>query len=182
MGPSDIIALAVRREREQAKLSLSALASKAGLSKSTLSQIESGHGNPSIETLWSIATALNIPFSSLFENLAPQSLVIRATEGEVIFSDTSKFYTTLLSKCPPMRRRDVYRVSLAQGNRRDAEAHPLGSVEHVVVCSGIVNLGPAGDSLTLGIGDYYRYPADVPHFYESVSEKAMLILVMESGS
>jgi len=67
MTPTAIIAAAIRRERELAQISLSALAAKAGLAKSTLSQLEGGKGNPNVETLWALATALGIPFSSLFE-------------------------------------------------------------------------------------------------------------------
>ena len=50
MNPTELIASAIGRERERAGLSLSALAAKAGLAKSTLSQLEAGKGNPSIET------------------------------------------------------------------------------------------------------------------------------------
>ena len=45
-------------ERERAGMSLAELA-RAGLAKSTLSQLESGTGNPSLETLWALAMALD---------------------------------------------------------------------------------------------------------------------------
>jgi transcriptional regulator with XRE-family HTH domain len=62
-GPEDLaalVALNVRRHRERRRLSLSELASAAGVGKSTLSQIESSKANPSMETLWAIATALAV--------------------------------------------------------------------------------------------------------------------------
>ena len=180
MKPSNLIALAVKREREQAGLSLSALATKASLSKSTLSQIETGQGNPGIETLWAIASALEIPFSFLFENAAPQSQLIRVGDGEFLSSDASEFFTTLLSKCPPMRRRDLYRVTIQKGERRDADPHPIGTIEHAFVCNGSVDLGPSGDVQTLSGGDYFRYPADVPHSYSAVSAVTTFFLVMEN--
>jgi len=61
--PISIIANALVRERQRAGLSLAEVARRAGIAKSTLSQLEAGNGNPGIETLWSLCVALNIPFS-----------------------------------------------------------------------------------------------------------------------
>src|SRR5690606_18662174 len=46
------IAHSLRREREATGISVSELARRAGVSKATVSQLESGAGNPSVETLW----------------------------------------------------------------------------------------------------------------------------------
>ena len=46
-APIGLLATALRRERERAGMSLAELARRAGLAKSTLSQLESGTGNPS---------------------------------------------------------------------------------------------------------------------------------------
>jgi transcriptional regulator with XRE-family HTH domain len=51
----------------EAGLSLTELARRAGIAKSTLSQLESGAGNPSVETLWALAVALGVPFSRLVD-------------------------------------------------------------------------------------------------------------------
>ena len=58
-------------------MSLSELARKAGIAKSTLSQLEAGSGNPSIETLWALCVALDIPFSRLIEEKRAAVTVIR---------------------------------------------------------------------------------------------------------
>ena len=51
-APLDVIAASLRRERERHGISLAELARRANLAKSTLSQLEAGVGNPSIETVW----------------------------------------------------------------------------------------------------------------------------------
>ncbi|SUE06877.1 Helix-turn-helix [Pantoea agglomerans] len=48
--PISIIASALVRERQRAGLSLAEVARRAGIAKSTLSQLEAGNGNPGIET------------------------------------------------------------------------------------------------------------------------------------
>ncbi|MGF1528369.1 MAG: helix-turn-helix domain-containing protein [Candidatus Competibacterales bacterium] len=180
MEPTELIAKAVARERTRAGLSLSALAAKAGLAKSTLSQLEAGRGNPSIETLWAIASALAIPFSYLFEVVTPERTLIRAHEGKPVMADATTFSAVLLADCPPTSRRDLYRITLGSGAMRRAEPHPPGTVEHALVCSGRVRLGPLECPEELDSGDYYRYPADVPHGYRALSGVAILLLVMES--
>lgn len=46
-------------------ISLSGLAEISGIGKATLSGIEKGEGNPTIETLWNLARSLNVPFGQL---------------------------------------------------------------------------------------------------------------------
>ncbi|WP_120497422.1 helix-turn-helix domain-containing protein [Kiloniella sp. EL199] len=180
MTPVSLIAQAIQRERTRAKMSLSALAAQAGVAKSTLSQLEGGQGNPSLETLWAIASALNIPLSFLFETPKADFRIIRADEEDQLSSDLSELSSTLLADCPTSCRRDIYRVYLKSGSVREAEAHTQNTIEHAFVCRGQVRLGPVDNLQELTEGDYFRYPADVKHSYEALSDKAMLILIMEN--
>ena len=65
--PISLIAKSLVRERARTGLSLAEVARRAGIAKSTLSQLESGNGNPSLETLWALCVALDIPFAQLLE-------------------------------------------------------------------------------------------------------------------
>ena len=56
--PIAAIAAALRSERERSGMTLSEAARRAGIAKSTLSQLESGTGNPSVETLWALAVGI----------------------------------------------------------------------------------------------------------------------------
>lgn len=180
MTPNDLIAAAVQRERLRAGLSLSALAEAAGVAKSTLSQLEARKGNPSIETLWAIATALGVPFAQFFEETTPDVQIIRAGEGNSITAEKSGDVVVLLANCPPGIRRDLYRMALIPGTARKAAAHPPGTVEHSFVAQGRVRLGPEAQLIEAGPGDYYRYPADVAHHYEALGGPALLLVIMES--
>lgn len=180
MTPVNLIAKAIVKERSRAKMSLSALAAKAGVAKSTLSQLENGQGNPSIETLWAIASALDIPLSYLFETPKSEFVIVRADEGDHLASDASSLISTLLADCPPSRRRDIYRVTIKNGSVRKSSAHPEGTVEHAFVCSGKVKIGPDDNLKELNEGDYFRFPGDVEHSYESLTDNSIYILIMES--
>ena len=77
--------------------SLTEVAKRAGVAKSTLSQLESGTGNPSVETLWALAVALDTPFAALLDPPRPKVQIIRAGEGPVIYSDHAEYSATLVA-------------------------------------------------------------------------------------
>jgi transcriptional regulator with XRE-family HTH domain len=177
--PLATIAAALRRERERAGISLTELARRAGIAKSTLSQLEAGTGNPSVETLWSLGVALGIPFSRLVEPPVPAVRVVRAGEAPGIRSEQSDFTGVLLSAGSRHARRDLYLMELEPGPPRKAEAHIPGSVEHMVVAAGRLRTGPATDPVELGPGDYAAFPGDIPHVYEALAPGTSVVLVME---
>ena len=100
-APLELIAASLRRERHRSGLSLTEVARRAGIAKSTLSQLESGTGNPSLETLWAICVALDAPFSRLLDPPQPQVLLIRADEGPTVAAAEADYQATLLAACPP---------------------------------------------------------------------------------
>ena len=57
--------------------------------------------------------------------------------------------------------------------------HPPGTVEHVVLCSGRARLGPVGQCVELGAGDYISYAADVAHVLEAISEPVTAVMLIE---
>ena len=178
-APLEVIAASLRRERRRAGLSLTEVARRAGIAKSTLSQLESGTGNPSLETLWAICVALDAPFSRLLDPPSPHILLIRADEGPTVSSAEADYQATLLAACPPGARRDVYRILAEPGPARASEPHMPGVVEHVVIGSGRALVGVAGEVVELSPGDYIRYPADVPHVFEALEPGTQAVLVSE---
>ncbi|GAB3555674.1 helix-turn-helix domain-containing protein [Spelaeicoccus albus] len=175
----DAIGRALRRERERARLSLSELARKAGVAKSTLSQLESGGGNPSVETLWALCIALDIQISVLFDAPKPRVQVIRAGDGPELQSDQAEYRATLLSACPPLARRDVFRLTAEPGASRQADPHAQGVVEHVVLGTGRALVGIASDPVELEPGDYISYPGDVAHTFQALERGTSAVLVSE---
>ncbi|GGM72204.1 XRE family transcriptional regulator [Longimycelium tulufanense] len=178
-APLDVIATALRRERERVGMSLSELAKRAGIAKSTVSQLESASGNPSVETLWALGVALGVPFSRLVEPPTPQVRVRRAGEGPTIHSEQTHYAATLLSSCPPNARRDIYMIGIEPDRPRHADPHIPGTVEHLVVNRGRLRTGPVDNAVELAPGDYATFPGDVPHVYQALTEGTSYVLVME---
>ncbi|MFE2039395.1 helix-turn-helix domain-containing protein [Streptomyces sp. NPDC059477] len=177
--PLDWIAGALRRERTRAGLSLSELAKRAGIAKSTLSQLEAAAGNPSMETIWALAVALGVPFSALVEPPAPAVRVIRAGQGPAVRSGQTGYSAALLSASPPGARRDVYDVQIEPGPAHESEPHIPGTVEHLVVAAGRVKAGPRGAEEELDAGDYMTYRGDVAHSYRGLVPGTRFVLIMQ---
>ena len=174
-----VIASSIRRERDRVGLTLTELARRAGIAKSTLSQLESGVGNPSVETLWALGVALGVPFSRLVDQPRPAVRVIRAGEGPVTYAERANYAATLLASCPPNARRDIYRIQVQPGEPRLSDPHNPGAVEHVVLSTGRAQVGPALEPADLGPGDYISYPGDAPHIFRALEPDTTAVMIME---
>lgn len=160
-------------------LSMTELAHRASLAKSTLSQLEAGVGNPSVETLWALAIALGVPVSRLIDPPQQATQVIRADDGFVAHAADASYQATLLASCPPHARRDLYRVLAQPGKPRLSQPHAPGTTEHVMMMQGRAWAGPQDARVMLKAGDYVRYAADVPHVFEAVDGDARAMVVIE---
>jgi transcriptional regulator with XRE-family HTH domain len=168
----------VRRLRERAGLSLRELASRAEVSTSTLSNLESGTGNPGVETLVHISGALGVPFSELIVAHEPDVLVQRADQGVVVKAAGADFTSRLLVAAAGRSVTEVYEATMEPGDVYRAEPHLPGVTESVIVIRGGMRVGPAHAAVELASGDRASFAADQPHSYEALASGTRAILVL----
>ncbi len=178
-SPQQRVAASLGRERVAAGMSQAELARRANVAKSTLSQLESGIGNPSLETLWALSTALGIPFSRLVDPPSRRVEVIRAGEGPGIASGDADYIATLLASSPPNARRDIYAIRAEPGSVRASVPHAPGVVEHLILGTGRARAGPTDAPVELGPGDYISYPGDEDHVFEALTPGTVAVLITE---
>lgn len=177
---SALVAANLRRLRTQAELSIGEVARRAGLSKSTVSALESGTANPGIDTLWAIAVALGLPFGQLVAEPTASVRVIRSGEGARVASPgDSRYAVRLLASTAQRSARDIYVIEAEPGRTRTAEPHLIGTVEHILCSAGRIRTGPLGREVELVAGDYAAFPGDVIHSYEALELGTRALLVME---
>lgn len=168
----------IRALRRSAGMTLADLAATAGLGKSTLAQLESGRGNPRMETLWAIATALRVPLARIVEEERPALRVVRAAEVTPLLAEDSPGWVgRLLAAADRRGTFDVYGVDFAAAAIRRADAHEPGLIEHLIVVTGRLRAGPAATPVELGSGDLVSFAADVAHVYETL-EPGHAVLIM----
>lgn len=72
----------IRNYRTQSKLSQEELAERCSLHPTYIGQVERGEKNATIESISKIAAGLNVPLSTLFENLEGTAATGRSCAGE----------------------------------------------------------------------------------------------------
>lgn len=116
MDPA-VVGRRVRALREERGISLSTLARLASVGKATISGLENGTRNPTLETLWAVTAQLGVPLTAVLAEPAAEPTVhgtaVSATLLEV-FTDTDATY-------------ELYRLRIAPGPGQLSPATSRGS-------------------------------------------------------
>jgi transcriptional regulator with XRE-family HTH domain len=161
------VAANLRTLRARQGLSMGQLATRAGMSKGTLSKLESGLGNPTLDTLAALASALSVPLAELFAAAGTGIQVVRAGEGmDISEGGAEALLVHVMSRDQLLV--EVHDLTLAEGHAETSATHGEGSWEHVLVRSGRLSAGPIDDPAALAEGDYAVYPGDRPHRWEGL--------------
>ena len=175
--PHSELAIAIgarlRELREARGISLGTLAAQAGIGKGTLSELETGRRNPTIETLFAVTTALGVAFSAVLpldDTWAPGAVEV---SGEAIGAVLVDRFVDVGATT------ELYRVHIEAGRQQESEPHAAGVTEHWIVYAGVLELGPKGKLVRLGAGDSTTFTGDVPHRYraEGDADVAATLLV-----
>jgi transcriptional regulator with XRE-family HTH domain len=171
----------LRRLRGERGLSLEALAKLSSVSRAMLGQIELGHSALTINVLWKIAKALDLPFSALItaQKEIGGTRVLEAKKTKRLTSHDGTFSSRALFPFDEPRRVELYELELKKGGAEIADAHPAGTRENLVVTAGAVEIVVGDVAHRLNTGDAILFEADVPHAYKNVGDgDARMYLVM----
>jgi transcriptional regulator with XRE-family HTH domain len=163
-GIGELLAANLRRLRIARHLSLSELARATAMSKATLSGIENGRANPTVETLAGLAAALQVPVTELLEE-PPLGEVRVARAASATFAPRDGLPHRQLESAALRGALEVGEVALAARELHEVAAKAEGTRAGVYVLEGTLVAGPVERSTELGAGDYITFPADVPHVY-----------------
>jgi transcriptional regulator with XRE-family HTH domain len=158
--------------RQERGFTLDALAKRSGVSKGMLVEIEQRRTNPSIATLCRLANALNVGLSELLYQESQSARVVHHPRGK-----GKKFWHTAAGSrgviLDAVRVRDVgaelWRWSLAPGEKFAGTAHPQGTHEFLYVLRGVLTLEIAGETVRCSAHESLRFLADAPHVYRNAS-------------
>jgi transcriptional regulator with XRE-family HTH domain len=170
----------LRRLRTERGLSLEGLAKLSGVSRAMLGQVELGQSAPTINVLWKVARGLGTTFSTLISGSSPTGpVVLRAVDAKLLSSSDRKFTSRALFPANQPRRVEFYELHLSAGATEEADAHPPGTLENLVVTAGAVDIEVGGARHVLQVGDAILFTADTPHVYRNRGRvDARMYLVM----
>jgi transcriptional regulator with XRE-family HTH domain len=159
----------VRSQRTRLAWTLEDLATRSGVSKGMLSQVEQARTNPSVATICRLATALGVSIASLVEAPeVPSARVVRAKEAVTLWTGGHKGSAArLLVGSGTTQQVELWDVRMVPGDGYGSEGHPSGTRELLLVIDGELTLELDGVPHQIGAGDAIAFVADRPHAYRN---------------
>ncbi|MFJ5881679.1 helix-turn-helix domain-containing protein [Kitasatospora cineracea] len=160
-------------------LSLSELARRSGVGKATLSGLEAGTRNPTLETLYALTTALGLPLSAALPVPEPPAGEAGGEAGGEAAVSGRVLDAVLLERFEDAAAvSETYRVRIRPGGVQRSAAHPPGTVEHLVVLAGTALVGAGEDLVEVGPGGHHTWAADVPHRYRAAARQEVAAVLV----
>ncbi len=183
-SPTDLLGIVsenLRRLRTRRGLSLERLAKASGVSRAMLGQIELGRSAPTINVLWKITRALDLPFSALINEspAAGSTVVMRRTDAKLLLSQDGRFSSRALFPFETQRKVEFYELRLAAGGTAKSEPHASGTTETLMVTRGQLEVEVGDRIYRLDAGDAILFEADTHHIYRNPGhDEGLYYLVM----
>lgn len=173
-GPVDggaMVGERLRAWRSERRLSLAALAARAGVGKGSLSEIENGVRNPTLGTLYAIAGALGVPLATLLAERAGTEVSSPGILARLL--DSTRHDDGVVV--------EVYLLRVDPGPTHTSPSHGRGVVEHLLVTHGRIRAGRRGREVEIGPGESAGWASSVIHTYRACGdEPALGVLTIRS--
>ena len=163
----------LKRVRTQRGVTLGELSETTGISKSTLSRLESGQRKPSLELLLPIAQAHQVPLDELVGAPEVGDPRVRMPARQLARRDGGRMTIVPLTRQPGAPQAFKMIVDSA-GAEPDPQTHE--GYEWLYVLSGRLRLILADQDMTLGPGEAAEFDTRLPHWFGSAGEQPVELL------
>ena len=163
--PTPALGKTIQRLRKAYNMSLGELSEQSGVAKSIISQIERNETNPTLSTVYRLSRALD---TSIDE-------VLKADSGTLFLEHQVKSGIPILESqdglcrlaiTGPLNLIDLtqwYDFHAKPNGLLESEPHPPGTVEHLYMLKGEVEITVGEEVKVAKAGEAIRYRGDVPH-------------------
>jgi len=156
-----------KRYRRELGLTITDMCTRTGLSAGMLSKIENGNTSPSLATLRSLSTALNVPVTALFREFEEQrdATFVKAGQGLAIERHGTRAghqYQLLGHSVHSDVSVEPYLITL----KKESEVFPIfqhTGVEFIYVLQGSMIYRHLNATYSLTPGDSLFFDSDAPH-------------------
>ena len=159
--------------RRQKGLSLDKLSDLSGVSKAMIGQIERGESNPTVNTLWKIASGLHVSFGKLIADNKPVAEVVRMSQLKPLKDDNDGMILLPLFSFDQNKGFEIFSVSLSPNCTHLSDPHVEGSEEYLLLSAGSLELVTGSETYHLNQGDAIRFQADKPHIYRNITDQML---------
>lgn len=182
-GNNPSIATAVARLRKERRLSLTALAQQAGISRSMLHEIEKDRTNPTVGIAWRLATALGVELGELLRGSVQSPIVDVIGEHATPRLTSADGLCTLriLGPLDLAGHLEWYLLNAEPAAELVSTAHQPHTMEHLSVLTGELVVSVDDEDTIVSAGATIRYRADRPHAIRNrgvAPAEALLMVVL----
>lgn len=157
--------------RKEKNLSIDELSTLSGVSKSMLSQIEQEKTNPTVLTVWKIATSLNIGIEKVINsNYESKIEVIREKNAPIFYSKDKLFILKIITPIYLKDNLELYYLICKPSGKNKSKPHFRNSKEFITIISGELKITAGNSCEILLKGDTGLYKSDQEHIIENVTE------------
>ena len=165
-----IVSENLKKIRKEKKISLEKLANLSKVSKSMIVKIEKGEGNPSLATLWNIANALEIPFSSLIHRTESAYEIVKISDIEPILSDEGYVRNYPIFPDYENKKFSIYYIEINENHGYTSDSHVNKTIEFITVLKGKLELKVGDKSFRINEGESLKFKADQSHSYTNIGD------------
>jgi XRE family transcriptional regulator, regulator of sulfur utilization len=151
-------------------LTQAALAKAADLPRSTIANLESGEGNPSLVVLVKVSDALGVPVEELLASGRSRVRLWRAVDVAEQRMGHGLKARPLVPEPAPDETMTI--MSFEPGGALKGTPHLPGTREYFTCLDGRVWIGVAGERFELAPGDVLGFPGNLPHAYQNPDRRA----------
>jgi transcriptional regulator with XRE-family HTH domain len=151
--------------RHARALTQEALARAAGVPRSTIANLESGTGNPSLTVLVKVAGALGVPIDELLG--APLAHVRHWRAAEIVAREKGRGVGVRPLVPEPVPDEMLAMMSFAPKAMMRGTPHLPGTREYFTCLDGRVTIHVAGERHDLVAGDVLGFPGNLAHSYQN---------------
>ncbi|MCA0432429.1 MAG: XRE family transcriptional regulator [Proteobacteria bacterium] len=162
----------IQRLRKAYNMSLGELSEQSGVAKSIISQIERNETNPTLATVVRLSRALDTTVDEVLRG-EQQSLFLEHQTRSGIPMLQSEDGLCRLAIAGPLNLVDFfqwYDFHASPKGVLESSPHPPGTVEHLYIVSGDLEVTTGGEARVVKAGEALRFKADVPHRIVNVGE------------
>ena len=152
--------------RHARNLTQAGLAKAAAVPRSTVANLESGTGNPSLAVLVKVAQALSVPIDELLA--APTAHVRRWAASDVAERQRGRGVVTRALVPEPVPDEMMDLMDFEPGAVMGGTPHLPGTREYFTCLAGRVALTVVGQRYALEAGDVLAFPGNLPHSYQNL--------------
>jgi transcriptional regulator with XRE-family HTH domain len=155
----------IMRLRKAYNLSLGELSEQSGVAKSIISQIERNETNPTIGTVWRLSRALDTTIDEVLKDEAAPNFVDHQTKAgiPILESQDGLCRLAIIGALNLVEFLQWYDFRAEAGGVLESDPHPPGTIEHLYLVAGELEVTVADETRKLSAGESLRYHADRPH-------------------